>query len=114
MQPSAFGVNVGHDLKGCDLSVESLGILKVVVPNLVVKVTEELGDATFGCLVAGIVIKARFVGGLSANMDDGCGIIDDVLVIEREAGRPDKLGAAMVGFVLGGLRKDGHEGMDFQ
>jgi hypothetical protein len=65
----------------------------------------------FGCLVAGIVVEVGFSGGLSANMDDGRGIIGNVPVIEREAGRPDKLGGAMVGFVLNGLREDVHEGM---
>jgi hypothetical protein len=62
---------------------------------------EELGNAMFGCLIAGIVVKAGFVGSLGANTDDGRGIIDtDVLVVEGEVGRPDKLGAAMVGLYL--------------
>jgi hypothetical protein len=68
----------------------------------------------FGCLGAGVVVKVELVGGLGANRDNGCGINGNVLVIEGEAGRPDKLGAAMVGFVLGGLREDGCEGMDSQ
>jgi hypothetical protein len=54
------------------------------------------------------------VGGLVTNTDNGHCIIGNVLVVEGEAGRLDKLGAAMVGFVLGGLCKDGHEGMDSQ
>ncbi len=54
------------------------------------------------------------MGGLGANMDNSRGIIGNVLVIEGEAGRPDKLGATMVGFVLGGLHQDGREGMDPQ
>jgi hypothetical protein len=114
IQPPAVGIEVSHDLQVRDLCVERFGVLSVVVPNLVKDVTEELGSATFVCLVAGVVIKAGFVGGLGANMDDGCGIIGNVLVIEGEAGKPDKLGATMVGFVLGGLCKDGHEGMDSQ
>ncbi len=68
----------------------------------------ELGNATFGCFIAGILLKAGFVSGFGANTDDGRGIIGNVLVLEGEPGRPDKLGIAMVGFVLGGLRKDGH------
>ncbi len=68
----------------------------------------------FGCRVAGIVVKAGFVGGLGANTDNGCGIIGNVLVLEGEAGRPDKLGTAMVGFVLGSLCKDGCERKDSQ
>ncbi len=46
--------------------------------------------------------------------DDGCGIMGNVLVVEGEAGRPDKLGAAMVGFVLGSLCENGREGMGSQ
>jgi hypothetical protein len=57
MQPPAVGVEVGHDLKGRDLHVESLGVLQVVVPNLVKDVAEEVGDATFRCLVTGIVVE---------------------------------------------------------
>jgi hypothetical protein len=75
---------------------------------------EELGNTTFGCLVAGVVVKAGFVGGLGTKTENSCGIVGDVLVLEGEARRPDKLGATMVGFVLGGLCKDGHEGMDSQ
>ncbi len=71
MQPPAVGVSVGCDLKGSDLCVESLGVLQVVVPNLINNVVEELGNTTFGCFVAGIVIKAGFVEGLGMNTDDG-------------------------------------------
>jgi hypothetical protein len=93
---------LGHDFKGCDLRVESLGVLQVVVSNLVDIFAEEFGNATFGCFVAGIVVKAGFVGG----------IVGHVPILVGEAGRPDELGGAMVGFVLGGLREDGHKGMD--
>ncbi len=112
MQPPAVGIEVGHDLKGHDLCVENLGVLQVILPNLVNDVVEELGNPMFDCIVAGIVVEAGFVGGLGANTDDGCGVIGNVFVIEGKAGRPDKLGAAMVSFVFGGLCKDGREGMD--
>ncbi len=112
MQPPPVGVKVGHDFKGHDLCVESLGVLQIVVPNLVNNATEELGDTTFGCFIAGVVVEAGFVGDLGANTDNSRGIIGNVSVVEGEAGRPDKLGGAMVGFVLGGIREDGHEGMD--
>jgi hypothetical protein len=107
MQPPAVGVEVGHDLKGHDFCVESCGILLVIVPNLINDIAEELGDTTFGCLIAGLVVEVGFVGGLGTNSDNGCGIISNVLVIEGEAGRPDELGAAGVSFVLGGLRSYG-------
>jgi hypothetical protein len=48
---------------------------------------EKLGKATFGCLVAGVVVKAGFVGGLGMDMDNGCGVIGNALVVEGEAGR---------------------------
>jgi hypothetical protein len=112
MQPPAVGIKVGHDFKDHDLCIESLGIIQVVVPNIVDNVVEEFGDTIFGCLIAGIVVKAGLVGGLGVNTDDGHGIIGNVPVVEGEAGRPDVLGGAMVGFVLGGLREDGCERMD--
>jgi hypothetical protein len=52
------------------------------------------------------------VGGLGANTNDSCGIVSNVPVVEGEAGRPDKLGGAMFGFILDGLHEDGHERMD--
>jgi hypothetical protein len=114
MQPPAVGIKVGHDLQGRDLCVEHFGVIEVVVPNLVDNATEELGNTTFGCLITGVVVKVGFVGVLGANTDDGCGVISNVLVVEGEAGRPDKLGATMVSFVLGGLCEGGCEGMDSQ
>jgi hypothetical protein len=109
MQPPAVGVEVA--LEG-DLCVESLGVLQVVVPNPVNDVIEELGDATSGCFIAGIVAKAGVVGGLGATMDHGCDVVGNVPVVEGEVGRPDKLVGVMVGFVLGGLCENGREGMD--
>jgi hypothetical protein len=103
MQPPAVGVKVGHDVNGRDLHIERLGVLQVIVPNLVDDVLEEFGHAMFGRLVAGVVIKAGFMGGLGANTDNSRGVIGNVHVIEGEAGRQDKLGVAMVGFILGGL-----------
>jgi hypothetical protein len=112
MQPSSVGIKVGHGFKGRDLHIESISVLQVVVPNLVNNVEEEFGNATFGCFVAGVVVELGFVDGLGANTDGGHGLVGDVPVVEGEAGRPDKLGGAMVGFVFGGLHEDGCEGMD--
>ncbi len=107
MYTPAVGVKVGHDFEGRDLRIECLGILQVILPNLVDNILEEFGDATLGRLVAGIVIEAGFVGSLGANMDNSHGVVGNVPVVEGEAGRPDELGVAMVGFVLGGLHEDG-------
>ncbi len=112
MQPPTVGVKEGHDVAGRDLRVEPLSILEIVLPDLVDDVTKEFCDASFGRLVTGVVVKVGFMGGLCLNADDCHGIVGDVFVVEGEADRPDKLGIAMVGFVLGGIHKDGREGMD--
>ncbi len=109
MQPPAVAIKVGHDFKGRDLCIKCLSILQVVITNLVDNVSEEFGHAMFSHLVAGIVVKARFVGGLSAKTDNSRCIVGNVPVIEGEMGRPDELGIAMVGFVLGSLRDNGCE-----
>jgi hypothetical protein len=86
MQPPAVGIKVGHDFEGRDFCIESLSVLQVVIPNLVENIAEEFGNATFGHLVAGVDVKVGFVGGLSANMNKGCGIVGDVPVVEGEGG----------------------------
>ncbi len=63
------------------------------------------------CLLAGIVIKLRFVGGLSTNVNDCCGVVSNCLVIEWETSRVYKFGT-MVGFVLDSLGEDGCEGVN--
>jgi hypothetical protein len=75
---------------------------------------EKLGNTAFSFFVAGVVVEAKFVGSLSANTDNGCGVIGNVLVVEGEVGRTDKLGTNMVGFVFGGLHEDGCKRMDSQ
>ncbi len=75
------------------------------MPNLVNSVAEEIGDATFGCFVAGIVVKAGFVGGLGANTDNDRGLVGNVPVVEGGAGRPGELGGAVASFLHGNLRK---------
>jgi hypothetical protein len=112
MQPPAVGVKEGHDVAGRDLCVERLGVLEIVVPDLVNNVTKEFCNASFGRLVTGVVVKAGLMGSLCLNAGNCHGIVGKVFVVEGEADGPDKLGVAMVGFILGGIRKDGREGMD--
>ncbi len=112
MQPPAVGVEEGNDVEGRDLRVECLSVLEIVVPDLINNITQVFGDASFGHLVTGVVIKAGFIGGLCSNADNCRGVVGDVFIIEWEAGGPDELGAAMFGFVLGSLSQDGNEGMD--
>ena len=64
-------------------------------------IAKEFGDASFGRLVTGVVIKAGFMGGLCSNVDNCCGVVGDVFIVEGETGGPDKLGVAVFGFVLG-------------
>jgi hypothetical protein len=112
MQPPAVGVEEGLDVACRDLCVERLGILEIVVPDLVDNVTKEFCDASFSHLITGVVNRAGFMGSLCLNADDCCGVVGKVFVVVGEADGPDKLGVAMVGFVLGGIREDGREGMD--
>jgi len=112
MQAAAVGVEEGHDVNGRDLGVEGIGVFEIVVPDLINDIAEKFRNASFGRFVAGVVIKAGFVGRLCTNSDDSRGVVGDVFILEREAGGPYELVAAMFGFVLDGLREDGREGVD--
>ena len=79
----------------------SLSVFEIIVPDLGNDIAKEFGDASFGRLVTGIVIKAGFMGGLCLNVDNCCGVVGDVFIVEGETGGPDELGVAVFGFVLG-------------
>ncbi len=111
MKPSAVGVKMGHDVDGCDLCVESVGIFEVVVPNFIVDVAEKRGHTLLSCLVTGLVIKPGFVGRLYMNANNFHGIISNCLVVEWETSRAYKFGT-MCGFVLDSLNEDGREGVN--
>jgi hypothetical protein len=49
---------------------------------------------------------------MRTNADNCCGFVGDVFIVEGESSGTDNFFAAMVNFVLGGLREDGREGMD--
>jgi hypothetical protein len=51
------------------------------------------------------------MGRLCTNLDDCRGIVGDGSIIEVKAGGMDELIVAMVGFVLGGICEDSHEGI---
>ena len=99
------------DVNGRDLHVECAHVFEIVVPVLVNNVVKEFGDATFSRLVIGKVIEVGFMGCLWMNSDDCPGIINNESIVEGKAGGTDKFIVAMVGFVLGGLCEDGHEGI---
>jgi len=87
-------------------------VFEIVAPDLIDDIAKKFGDATLGRLVTGVVIEAGFVDSLCMNTDDCRGIVGDVFIVEGEAEGLYKFGVAMVGFVLGGIREDGREGID--
>ena len=60
MQPPAVGIEEGHDVDGRDLGVEGIGVFEIVVPDLVNDIAQEFGNATFGCLITGIISEVGF------------------------------------------------------
>ena len=112
MRPPAVGVKEGHDVVGSDLCVEGIGVFEIVVPDLVNDIAKEFGKAMFGRFLTGVVIEAGFMGRLCTNPADCCGVVNNVFIVEGEAGGTYKFCVAKFSFVLGGLREDGREGMD--
>ncbi len=62
VETHAVGIEKGHDFEGRCLCVEGVGVLEIVVPYLVDRLTKELGGAMLGRLVPGVVIEAGLVG----------------------------------------------------
>jgi hypothetical protein len=110
MKPSAVGVKERHDIDGCDLRVEGVGVFEVIVPNLIDNVAEKFGHVLYGCLLTGVVIKLGFVGSLLTNLNNCHGVGSNCLVVEWEMSRAYKF-CAMVGFVLDSLGEDSCEGV---
>jgi hypothetical protein len=111
MKTPAVGIAEGHDLEGRPLCVEGVGVLEIVVPHLIDGVVEELGDAAFGCLIAGKVIKAGMVGSLCVDTEDGGGIVGDGAAIDGKAGGANKHCIAMVGHLPHSIHEDTCEQM---
>ncbi len=111
MQTPAVGVKVGHDFEGRDLRIECLSVLQV--SGCYTKSHWQCHGGIWQCHVwppcSWCSPQGSFLGGLGTNTDVSHGVVGNVPVIEGEDGRPDKLGVAMVGFVLGGLHEDGRE-----
>ncbi len=72
---------------------------------------EKLGHPLLGHLVNGIVIKLGFLGSLRTNVNNCRGIVSNRLVVEWETSWAYKFGT-MIGFVLGSLGEDSHEGVN--
>ncbi len=107
MKPSAVSIKERHDVNGCDLCVEGVGVFEVIVPNLI----NNVGHTLFVRLITGVVIKSGFCGSLYMNVKNCHGIVSDRLVVERETGRAYTFGT-MVGFVLDSLGEDGCQGVN--
>ena len=88
-----------------------LAFLRLLYQIFINDLAENLGHASLGRLVTGVVIKSGFMGGLCTNVNDCHGIVSNRLVVEWETSRVYKFGI-MVGFVLDSLGEDGCEGVN--
>ncbi len=107
-----IGIKEGNNFKGQHLCVKGVGVLEVFEPDLVDGFSEEFGGPTLRRLVAGIVVKAGFVGCFRSNANDHGGVVHDVTVIERQLDGAFERIAAMVGGVHHCIPQDGREGVD--
>ncbi len=112
MKSPAVGVKKGDNFKGRHLRVKGVGVLEVFEPDLVNGFSEEFGGPMLRRLVAGVVVKAGFVGRFRSNANNCGGIVRNVTVIERQSDGAFKWVAAMVGSVRHCITQDGHEGVD--
>ncbi len=83
VEPSAVGVEEGHDVNSEYLCIKGICVLEVGVPSLVHRGEEEFGCAALGRFVAGIVVKSGTVGCFPADSDDGQRIFGNIFVVER-------------------------------
>ncbi len=85
MKSPAVGIEEGDNFKGQHLRVEGVGVLEVFEPDLVDGFAEKFGGPTLRCLVAGIVIKAGFVGCFCLNVNNRGGVVRDATIVERQS-----------------------------
>jgi hypothetical protein len=112
MKSPAAGVKEGDNFKGRHLRVKGVGILEVFEPDLVNGFSEEFGGPTLRRLVAGVVVKAGFVGRFRSNANNRGGIVCNVTVIEGQSDGAFECIAAMVDGVHHCITQDGCEGVD--
>jgi hypothetical protein len=112
MKSPAVGVKEGDNFKGRHLCVKGVGILEVFKPDLVDGFLEEFGSFMLRRLVAGVVVKAGFVGRFSLNANNRGGILCNVTVIEGQSDGAFECIATMVGGVRHCITQDGCEGVD--
>ncbi len=112
MKSPAVGVKEGDNFKGRHLCVIGVGDLEVFEPDLVDSFSEEFGGPTLCRLVAGVVVKAGFVGRFLSNANKHGGVVRDVTVIEWQLDGAFERIATMVGSVRHCIQQDGREGVD--
>ncbi len=64
-----------HQLHSHDVGVEGSGMAEVVIPDLIYRITEELGGGSFGCLVGRKVSDKDCMFGFTPGAEDGCGVV---------------------------------------
>ncbi len=112
MKSPTVGVKEGDNFKGRHLCEKGVGVLEVFEPDLVNGFLEEFGGPTLCRLVAGVVVKAGFVGRFRLNANNRGGVVRNVTVIKRQLDGAFEGIAAMVGNVRHCITQDGREGMD--
>jgi hypothetical protein len=112
MKSPAVGIKEGDYFKGRHLCVKGVGILEVFEPDLVDGFSEELDGPMLRRLVAGVVVKAGFVGRFRLNANNRGGIVCDVTIIEGQSDEAFECIATMVSGVCHCITQDGHEGVD--
>ncbi len=112
MKSPVVGIKEGDNFKGQHLRVKGVGVLEVFEPDLVDGFSEEFGGPTLRRLVAGVVVKAGFVGRFRSNANDRGGIVCNVTIIEGQSDRAFECIAAMDSGVRHCIMQDGCEGVD--
>jgi hypothetical protein len=107
MQPPAVGVKESHDVKGRDLCVKCVSVFQVIVPKCHGETWPHPALPPFNWRSP----QSGFMCSLRTNANNRHGAIGDPLVKEWETGQVYKFGI-VVGFILGGLGEDGHEGVN--
>ncbi len=75
VEAPAVEIKESDDIERCDLGVEGVGILQVVVPHLIHDVAEKFGASTLSGFVVRKVLEFGFVCCFRFDTDDSSGIV---------------------------------------